>query len=321
MEEFSDYVKWIEQEIAALWNDLKIRPLKDAVKYLLPFGKRVRSVLALLAHEAVGGNYENVLELVAVIEGLHAASLIQDDIIDNSSVRRGVESVHVKFGLPIAILASDYLIFKSYDILIKTCQKLNIPEKITLNLVHAMSNALIDCTIGESLELGRTGFNTSIDEYIEIIELKTARQFETSAFIGATLGNGTKQQVSVLTKFGKYIGIAHQIKDDILDIIGDKDKVGKEVCKDIQNGYLNYVCILAIEDDVDNFVRKINEGIVKNSLTESIKSYLVKNGYVKKAERDARKLVSMAIKLIESADLEKKKELKLLAKYIIKRKA
>lgn len=314
---FSSYIRDIEQETSRLWKDLKQPFPEDAVRPLLLAGKRLRPLLAILAGESVGRNYKEVLEFIPIAEGLHISALIQDDLIDNAMIRHGVPAVHVEYDMPTALLVSDFLIFKSYDILFKASQRLNIPEKETIYLLQVINNACIKCIIGEYLDYIRTGFDTNLDEYTKIMALKTGSQFEASASIGAILGGGTENQIKVLSEFGYHIGMAHQIKDDILDIIGSSDVIGKQTGKDVEGKFLNFVWIHAIEKDASKFIK------IAKTLGEeehgSVKRFLIEKGHIRYAEEKAREQIAKAIDVVEKSNLRKKDELKLLAKYIIER--
>jgi len=318
--EYENYIKDIYQNIPSLWDDLEPLPLKNAVKHLFTTGKRLRPILAIISCESVGGNYKDVLEFIPASEGLHVAALIQDDLIDNSGIRHGITAVHSEYGVPISILASDFLIVRSYDIILRTSQKLNIPKEKTVLLFQVINNSIIECVKGECFDFFKTGFKTSLEQYIKIISLKTASQFECSAAIGAILGGGNEKQIELLSEFGRCVGMAHQIRDDILDIVGDADVMGKQTDTYLQEAFLNFVCIHALEKNASEFIEIVENDAHEKDIHESIKKFLIKNGHIKHAEKEAKKQIVKAIGIIEKTDLNETDGLRSFAKYIIDEK-
>jgi len=220
------------------------------LKYACDGGKRIRPfILTLCAESLNNGNLnslnsraqDNISTVSTAIELLHTESTIHDDIIDSDNVRRGLPSFHVKYGYNASILTADFIL----GII------LNIGAKVNNNQVaQEIANAAIKMSEGEMLEIRLVkNHNISQNDYIKVIENKTASLFEASAKIGAILGKGNEQQINALANYGKLLGIAYQIHDDLIDynneerlfniLVKQNDEDNKFV-EVIENTYLNY---------------------------------------------------------------------------------
>lgn len=201
--------------------------LKDAGLHIITSGgKRVRPQLAILAYLAAGGeDLEVVVPAAAAVEMVHTATLVHDDINDHSMTRRGKMTVHAKWGRTFALLAGDYLFTKVYELM--------APYESDFNVM--MATATTHLVEGETLQAAaaKSG-NMDRETYKQIISLKTASLFEVSARMGALLGGADDDVVDSLAEYAYNLGLTFQIVDDILDIIGDPDKMGKPVGADVQ---------------------------------------------------------------------------------------
>jgi octaprenyl-diphosphate synthase len=220
------------------------------LKYACDGGKRIRPLILTLCAESLNnGNLdslnsraiENIYTVSTAIELLHTESIIHDDIIDSDSTRRGMPSFHVKYGYNASILTADFIL----GII------LNIGAKISNNHVSKeLSNAVLKMSEGEMMELRLVkNHHISQNDYIKVIENKTASLFEASAKIGAILGSGNDKEINALANYGKLLGIAYQIHDDLIDynneerlfniFVKQNDEDNK--CVEImENTYLNY---------------------------------------------------------------------------------
>ena len=209
LEKFDRYITKINQALDAelgLYTDSEfIEPLK----YSLEGGKRIRPIILLLSAESVGKIDENTFSAACAVEFLHTESVIHDDIIDEETLRRRKDPFHIKFGYNAAILTGDFVLGLILDI----SSKLNNP-RITKDLA---TTAML-MSEGEMIE-GRleTSEDVTFDDYLKVIEYKTSTAFEVAARLGAIIGGGSEEQIEALTEYGKNIGIAYQIKDDLLD--------------------------------------------------------------------------------------------------------
>jgi geranylgeranyl diphosphate synthase type I len=222
-------------------------PLADAIAEILDAGgKRLRPIIALLTCEAASGSYEKALPVAAAFEFAHSASLIQDDIIDESSTRHGKVATHKKYGEMRAIIISDMMIFEIFLELAKYGEE----------AIHVKKLAKLASLIGNSAKLTAEGefFESTLaektavteDDYLKLAELKTGSLFAAAAACGAVVGGASGKQVEAAYEFGRCLGISFQIRDDILDIVGNEEATGKPLLKDLQNNASNLVLIHAL---------------------------------------------------------------------------
>ncbi len=211
-------------------------------------GKRIRPSLALMACEAVSGNYDRAMPVAIAYELAHTASLSQDDIIDQSTTRRGAPTTHRQYGTTNAILISDVLIFKIFEILGDYGETPLSKSRLASLLAH-MGAAARKTAEGEFLEMSLASKkNPTQNDYINVAGLKTGSLFAAAAASGAIVGNAGRRAVDELYEYGYDVGISFQIMDDILDITGDSSEIGKPILKDLQNNATNLVLIHALSN-------------------------------------------------------------------------
>jgi geranylgeranyl diphosphate synthase type II len=246
-ETFQRYIDMIEKYLAQLkWNkDI----LNQSMYYsLIGGGKRIRPVLALAAAEAVGGNPESILSAAVSLELIHTYSLIHDDLpaMDNDDYRRGRLSNHKVFGEAHAILAGDALLTYAFELLADP--GLDQPEK-QLRIIRevAVAAGKDGMVGGQVADLAGEGRTLTLNEIEEIHKAKTGALLTVSTRLGGILAGGTEQQVKALTDYARALGLAFQIKDDILDVVGDSETLGKPVGSDLRQGKSTYVSLLGLE--------------------------------------------------------------------------
>jgi geranylgeranyl pyrophosphate synthase len=216
-----------EALIAAI--DSEVELLNDASRHILSSGgKHLRPHIAMLAYLAVGG--QDLLEAVpmaAAIEMVHTATLVHDDINDHSLLRRGRPSVHARWGRTFALLTGDYMFAKVYELM--------APYGPTYNVI--MADACCRLVEGETLQaVAAKSGEIDRETYKRIVSLKTASLFEASARMGALIGGGSPREVDALADYAYNLGIAFQVVDDILDVVGDPETLGKPVGADLTQG-------------------------------------------------------------------------------------
>lgn len=203
--------------------------LREASQHILGAGgKRVRPRLVLLGFMACGGNdIKTVISAAAALELVHTASVVHDDINDHGVVRRGRPSVNQIWGRTFALLTGDYLFTKVYELM--------LPYDTELNTVFSeATTALVE---GETLQAAAVKENKFTREvYMDIIARKTAALFKAGAIIGASLADAEEEVIAALGRYGYNVGLAFQIIDDILDIVGDETKLGKTAGIDTGQG-------------------------------------------------------------------------------------
>jgi geranylgeranyl pyrophosphate synthase len=223
-------------------------PLSKEVQSVMEAGgKRLRPVVALMTCEAVSGDFSRAIPAALSYELAHEASLVQDDIFDDSDLRHDRKTVHKRQGMIIAILVSDLMIFEIFAQLSKY-ESSELSKAKIAKLMTYISTAANLTIKGEFLEAKyATKASFTEEEYLEVAKLKTGSLLAATAASGALVGGATDSIVDSMYQFGMNLGVAFQIQDDILDITGDQSQLGKPVMKDLQNNVCNIVLINALE--------------------------------------------------------------------------
>lgn len=209
---FDSYGAYVEKINGALERELELYSESEFVgplRYALGGGKRIRPVILVLAAESAGGADDNAYAASCAIEFLHMESVIHDDIIDDETQRRRRDPFHVKYGSNTSILTGDFVL----GLILGICSRLN-NARITRDLA---TTAML-MSEGEMIE-GRLegGGDVTFDDYVRTAEYKTATAFEAAARMGGIMGGGTEEDIGALTEYGRNIGIAYQIRDDLHD--------------------------------------------------------------------------------------------------------
>jgi len=307
-------VEVIEQKLRECTNEI----MYDALIYIKDTGgKRLRPIICLIAAEAVGGSREKALSTAIAIELLHNASLVHDDIIDENDIRRKNPSNPARYGEKKAIIIGDLLFGLSCEMLARC----GVPEVVSL-----VSNAVADIAMGQYLEfMLRNSQEASEHSYMEVAELKTAATFMASAEAGAVLGGGNEVEIENLRTYGKNLGIAFQIQDDILDICGDPANTGKPVGLDIKNGERTLLVIHALNHSRDPekeylkaiMSRERNPGIFD---IDRVRRILVDAGSIEYALQLSEGFVRKARTCIAGLeDSEAKQKLQFIADFSVER--
>ena len=206
------YSKYIEKIDSALDKELELyseSEFCEPLKYALEGGKRIRPIITLLAAESVGQIDDNVYAGACAIELLHTESVIHDDIIDNETQRRHKDPFHIKYGYNTSVLTGDFVL----GLILNISSRLD-KARVTKDL----ATAAMLMSEGEVLE-GKLeeSEDVTFEDYIKVMDYKTATAFEMAAKLGAVIGGGSEEEISGLAEYGKNIGIAYQIKDDLMD--------------------------------------------------------------------------------------------------------
>lgn len=222
----------LDQCLSGLVKERSPRSLYEPLQYVLAGGgKRIRPVLLMLSCEAVGGDARNALHAAAAIEILHNFTLVHDDIMDNAASRRGRKTVHTKWDTNVAILVGDELLALAYGELLRT-RSPNIQE-----IAKTFTDGVVEVCEGQSYDKEfETRSKVGVNDYLLMIEKKTAKMVSASAEIGALIGNGSRPAIRALRQYGHHVGLAFQIQDDLLDIMGNEEELGKKVGGDLIEG-------------------------------------------------------------------------------------
>ena len=292
----------IEARIQRSVNGRKPESLYEPASYILESGgKRLRPLLVLLSAKAVNGKFSQAYNAAVAVELLHNFTLVHDDIMDNADKRRNRLTLHKKYDTSTAILVGDGLLSVAYEYLLKDC------NGNTKSVLSAFTNGLLEVCNGQSIDkIFETTDNVSISEYTDMIKKKTASLFETCCKIGGLLGNGNNREVKALSSYGRNLGIAFQIQDDLLDIIGDEKKLGKKIGGDLVEGKKTYLFIKALEKAKEKerkFLFKLirNKGISRKQIP-AFREIYVKLGILDEAKNEIK---NYSVKALNSLKLLK----------------
>ena len=209
LETYGEYIKKIDLALNKELDLYSESEFIEPLKYSLEGGKRIRPIILTLAAECVGKIDDNTLSASCAVEFLHMESIIHDDIIDNETMRRQKDPFHIKYGYNTSVLTGDFVL----GLILAICSKLD-NARITKDLA---TTAML-MSEGEMIETRlENSDDVTFDDYLKVIEYKTATAFEVAARTGAIIANGTEDQIEALSKYGINLGIAYQIRDDLFD--------------------------------------------------------------------------------------------------------
>lgn len=239
----------IQNELASLIKQLEIpSSLKDSMDYSLQAGgKRIRPILLLAVVHELGGSHPDALKVAAAIEMIHTYSLIHDDLpsMDNDDLRRGMPTNHKVYGEAVAILAGDALLTYSFGVVARL-QHVSSDDKIRLIDLMSVSAGAEGMVGGQVLDIEGEEKKLSLEELEQVHRLKTGALLTYSILAGAILGGATPEQILAFSKFGEHIGLAFQIQDDILDVTGTSQELGKTAGKDESSEKSTYPGLLTL---------------------------------------------------------------------------
>jgi geranylgeranyl diphosphate synthase type II len=235
--------RMVDRRLAAVVKKENAGEVREMLRYVVSGGgKRVRSVLVLLSCEAVGGAARDSLDAAVGIELMHHFTLVHDDIMDNAPTRRGRPTIHQQWGVSYGILAGDVLLGLAFGCLLRARYR-NLTRVIQL-----FNDGLLQVCGGQGVDLSfEARSDVGLAEYFTMIEQKTAALLSTAAMMGGLIGSGSERQIEALRRFGRHLGRAFQIQDDLLDVIADQGKFGKVVGGDIVEGKKTYLLVKAME--------------------------------------------------------------------------
>ncbi len=297
--------KKVEQRlIKSLKGRIPVSLYKPGLYIIEGGGKRLRPLLVLFSAKAVGGKFSSANNASVAVELLHNFTLVHDDIMDNADKRRGKQTLHKKYDANTAILVGDSLLSIAYKQLLKDCNG-NSKE-----ILSAFTKGLVDVCEGQSMDKDfETLEHVSIKDYEVMIEKKTAAMVEMCCKIGALLCGGTKKEINGLANFGRSIGIAFQIQDDLLDITGNENEFGKFVGGDLVEGKKTFLFIKALEK-AKGKNRQALQKVIRNKGIKPDQIKFYKELYVKLGVlEDAKKEIKFYTnKALNSLKILKRKE-------------
>ena len=305
----------LDQEIEKqLSSDIEL--INNISQYIVNSGgKRIRPLIVLLSARACGASdLDRIVKAAAMIEFIHTATLLHDDVVDNSDSRRGIKTAHQSFGNESTILVGDFLYSRAFQIMVQINH---------MGIMEVMSDATNTIAEGEVLQLINSG-NPKInkEQYLEVIYRKTGRLFEAAMVVGGLLSNQSQTVLNTLQLFGKELGMAYQIVDDVLDYSSSFEIMGKDVGDDLAEGKVTLPMIYTLERAMPDMQEMIGQAILNKDSknADKIIGSIQSTGSIASSVNDAKEKTEFALHSIQSLDNSKyKTALTNLAEIILHR--
>jgi octaprenyl-diphosphate synthase len=279
-------------------------------------GKRIRPALLLMASRLSSYKGEQAILYASVVEFIHTATLVHDDIVDNANLRRGQMAVHSRWGNDITVLLGDYLYIKSMGLAL---------TQDSLDVIRLLCDVTLRMIEGELYQLTKTGdVEISEEEHFEIIRRKTAYLFGGCSQIGGMLGGVTDEESEALREYGFNLGVAFQLVDDLLDYTASNSTLGKPIGSDLREGKVTLPVIYLLQrdgDNADSLVRKVVEtGEVTPEIWKELKQLLTKHRAIESAYDKAMEHAKLAKQHLELFPVTPEREsLMALPDYVLSR--
>ena len=273
----AEVASFLDKETARWLKTIPEPSRKIADRLVNAGGKRIRPMLSFLSAGACGGDWGDARPVATAVELLHTGTLLHDDVIDRSETRRGLPAAHIEWDNSVAILTGDFCYFAALDAL------LELRDVTTMEYAMGVARALAH---GELLQLERTRSpkeSFTLEECVSIMERKTASLFEFACLAGARASGATSAKIDAAARFGKKLGLAFQLLDDILDFVGTKEELGKGAGQDIEHGCVTVPMVLADEKQ-PGILAKLRKGELS---TEKMTEVIVESGALKGAREMA----------------------------------
>ena len=259
-------------------------------------GNRIRPTLSLLTAQAIGECGDRVIEAAVGIELIHTATLIHDDVIDYADKRRGIEVLNIRWGNQAAVLMGDFLLATALQILVGL-DSMPVMEAATRTVRRMIEGEILET---EQAGEGETGV------YYTMIDKKTASLMILSCEVGAILAGGTPEQIAAMSTFGKDVGMAFQITDDLLDFIGDEDSMGKPVGKDIRDRKVTLPLLRALANcengEAEKIRAKVQNGAVTSEDVMEILDFVKRYRGIEEARAEAQSFADAGLKRLAVLD-------------------
>ena len=298
------------------------KKLYDAAEHLIVHGgKRLRPYMVIRSCQVLGGKVSNAMPAAGAVEMVHNFTLVHDDIMDNDEMRHGVLTVHKKFGIPIAILAGDVLFSKAFQIITES----KLSANATTKLVSRLAKACVDICEGQLLDVKMADEKKipTQTEYITMICKKTAALFDVSCAMGAICATNKSNDISNLSSFGRNLGIAFQITDDLIGVMGDPKVTKKPVGNDLREGKKSLPILIAIKSAKGKNKKIIlkafgNSNATRNDLNKAV-NVIRSLGIEENVRKQALKYAEKAEKSLSRYSGSAKIELIALLDFVVKR--
>ena len=303
--------------------DREPKNLYEPINYILKLGgKRLRPVLTLMTCEIFGSEAARAMDASLSVEVFHNFSLVHDDIMDEAPLRRGKATVHKKWDLNAGILSGDAMLILAYQLFE------NYDSSTFQALAKLFSKTALEVCEGQQYDIDfETRDDVTIDEYLKMIEYKTAVLVGAAMKMGAIVAKASKKDQNAIYDFGRYLGIAFQLQDDYLDAFGNPETFGKQVGGDILENKKTYLYLKTMElgspEIQSNLVSVINDNSIEAAQkVESVKSLFNNSGASEATQSAVKDYTSKAFKVLEQLNIseDKKQVLKVFGEQLMTRR-
>ena len=297
--------------------DSTIRVIPQLSSYIFESGgKRFRPLLVIASAALCGYRGERAHMAACVAEYIHTATLLHDDVVDESDTRRGKTSANTIWGNEASVLVGDFLLARAFQMMV---------ENLSPPALQVMSQTCMHLAEGEILQLLKSfDVGTTVEDYYRIIFGKTAALVSACCEVGAVVSGGERERRVALRGYGSEIGYAFQIVDDCLDVEGDPSKTGKPEGNDLKEGKITLPLLLALAEADEQEKKMVRDAILADELTlhlsRSVREVVMEHGGVEKAKAKAREHVQRAVDFLEIFENSREKDyLKRIAFFIVER--
>ncbi len=301
---FNEYRNMVNDAILAIPYPKEPENLYEPIRYTMGMGgKRIRPVLVLMACEAMGGNVKDALAPAVGLELFHNFTLLHDDVMDNADVRRGMPTVHRRWGDNVAILSGDTMLTMASQHMSKVA-----PDKLPA-VTELFNKTAIEVYEGQQYDMDYEKLaNVSVAEYMEMIRLKTSVLLGCACKLGAIIAGANETDADNLYTMGLNLGLAFQLKDDVLDVWGDEATFGKEIGGDIMNSKKTYLLVNALakadDDQLTELRRWLNdEFAMKQEKVSAVTAIYESMGLKEQAEQEIKHYSKLALEALDMVNL------------------
>lgn len=322
MKFLENYIQIISKEIETIGLPKEPHNLYQPINYFLALGgKRIRPVLAIMGYKLFADDYQKALPIAKMVELFHNFSLIHDDIMDDAPLRRGKQTVHEKWDNNIAILSGDMVLIKAYQ------ELENVNKSYQADILRVFNNCSVKVCEGQQYDMDfENRDNVTVNEYINMIYLKTSALLEHSLEMGGIVAGANENQRKNLREFGKNLGIAFQLRDDLLDVFGEGD-FGKQKAGDIISNKKTFLMLKAFEKGSSQQIETLNNWLQKENFNSDEKVIAVTEVFNKLSiKEETEQMISYYTQLATNAleglvdvNNEVKNEFELLQNYLMNR--
>jgi geranylgeranyl diphosphate synthase type I len=266
-------------------------------------GKRLRPFIVLTVAQSLGASVDKALPFAAAVELIHNFSLIHDDIMDRDEFRRGVPTVHKLWGESFAILAGDLLFAKAFEVA-SDAVNMGLPPDRVVRGLHVLAQASSTLAEGQALDIMFEELEeVDVEDYMKLISKKTAALFEASAVLGAIAATDSETVISSLNLYGRSLGMAFQIRDDVLSLIGDESVTGKPKYNDLRAGKKTLPIIYALStlegEDLEVLKAVLGNREASQEDLEKAANLIESSGAIEYANREAEKFARQAVEALK----------------------